>query len=81
MNSRTSALKSKVIGATSDVLSAPARLKAKMKIANDYNNYNVLHQANRLPKRTPTFDASGNPTDAFKVKSVAEAVKNKLMKK
>jgi len=50
------------------------------KIRKDTANFEILKAANQS-KDAPQFDASGKPTDAFKYKVAADALKIKMDKK
>lgn len=80
MHARTSALKKKIIGGVSDVLSAPKRAYYGHKRSVRESDANILKRANQL-KGMPKFEAGVGPTEAFKVRSVAEGIKNKYIKK
>ena len=70
----------KVIDVTSDVLSAPAQLKAKSAIKRSSKDTHILKMA-RKSKGAPQFDAKGKPTEGFKWQTLAVEVKDRLKKK
>ena len=69
-----------VVDKVSAVMAAPAIIKGKISQTKSGINADVLRQANAY-KGAPDRDASGNMSDAFKVRSVAEGVKAKMTKK
>lgn len=76
----TKAIKDKVIDKTANVISAPSRLKSKLKQKRAESDYKVLKGA-RSYKGAPNFDDEGRPTDAFKMRTMADAVKTRYGKK
>ena len=69
-----------VVNKVSTAMAAPSIIKAKITKTNSGINADVLRQANAL-KGAPDRDSSGAMTDAFKVRSVAEGVKEKMTRK
>ncbi len=80
MNARLSALKNKIVGKTSDILSAPKRGYFGIKKANADSDTGVLKAAREV-KGAPKFLPGKGPTEAFKLKSVADMIKAKRTKK
>lgn len=76
MNSRSKALKKKVTGAVGSALSIPSRVKYGLKGQRASSAANVLKQARKYDNAA-NFDSSGMPTDAFKVRSVAQGIRDK----
>ena len=64
----------------SNVMAAPARARAAYVTSKSGLQADVLRQAN-ASNGAPQRDASGAITDAFKIQSVAEGVKEKMMRK
>lgn len=79
-HSGVATLKKKVIGVTSDILSAPARMKANRVIKQADSDVKILKEA-RAYDNAPNFNDDGSVTDAFKVRSLASDVKDRLKKK
>lgn len=79
MNPRLTAIKNKVIGKTSDILSGPKRAYYGMKQSQSDSDVNILKTARQL-KGQPKFTPGVGPTDAFKYQSVAEGIKSRRMK-
>jgi len=75
-----SSAKEKIIDVTSDVLSAPARLKARKTMRQADSDVKILKEA-RAYDNAPNFNDDGSVTDAFKVRSLARGVKDRLNKK
>lgn len=73
-------IKQGVIGATSDILSAPAKLKAIRSKQQADSDISTLKTA-RSYKGAPGMDMNGNPTDAFKARSLAQDVSDRLTAK
>ena len=73
-------IKQGVIGATSDVLSAPAKLKAIRSKQQADSDVSTLKTA-RSYKSAPSMSSNGMPTDAFKARSLAFDVKDRLASK
>lgn len=69
-------IKSKVIDATSDVLSAPKRMYFEGKARKYSNEYNTLAKA-REHADQPNFDSKGNPTAGLKYRTAAEVIRSK----
>lgn len=69
-------VKNKVIDVASDVLSAPAQLKYKINKAQVDSDVAGIKKA-REYGNAPSFDERGMPTDAFKARSMRDAIKNK----
>ena len=76
MNSKSSALKKRVTNAVGSVLSAPSRVKHGLRASRFGSQAKVLQQARKYDDAA-NFDASGMPTDAFKVRSVADGIRSK----
>lgn len=68
-----------IINATANILSAPAQIKSARSQSQADSDFKVLKKANQYDK-APNFQ-NGQPTNAFKVRSMAQDVKNRLMKK
>lgn len=83
-NGRAKALMGRIKGAVidkaSDVMSAPARAYYGLKSRRSASDAKVLRQA-RAYDNAPNFDDKGMPTDAFKTRSVADAVRAKYTKR
>lgn len=80
MNAKASALKSKVIGTVSDVLSGPSRLKHAIRGARADADRKVLKLA-RGYDDAPNRNLDGSISEAFKVRSVADSIRNKYKNK
>lgn len=83
MNAATKALqnaKKKVIGVTSDVLSAPARAYHGAKAKRADRDTAILKAA-RAGKGAPQFDSKGKPTTAFMYQTLADEVRARRTKK
>lgn len=70
-------IKSTVIGGVSDVLSAPARMKALRSKQQADSDVSALKTA-RSYKNAPTMDKSGTPTRAGMAQSLASDVRTRL---
>lgn len=80
---KKSIVKRAVKGMTDTVGSAlalPWTIAANIKMARDASDANILRQANRVPKNVPQFDVNGKPTSGFMAQSLADGVKQRLMK-
>lgn len=71
-------IKSGIVGATSDLLSAPARLKALRSKQQADSDVATIKRA-RSYKNAPGIDAKGNPTDAGMARSLASDVKSRVI--
>lgn len=80
LKSKISGVKKKVIGVTSDVLSAPARAYYGAKSRQSTRDYNTLKRA-RAYDDAPSFDRLGRPSDALKARTAADEVRMRLTKK
>jgi len=74
-------IRDKASAPVANIIAAPAMIKSKMSQSKSTANFNVLKQANAIPKNAPDYNSNGDVTDTFKVKSVAEGVKMKMKKK
>jgi hypothetical protein len=71
--------KDKAVDVTSDVISAPSRMKSNMKIRKAESDTKILQEAKKYDN-APDFDGNGGVTDAFKARSLASDVRRKLKK-
>lgn len=67
-----------IINATANVLSAPAQIKSALSQRQATSDFQTLKKANQF-KGAPDFQR-GQPTEAFKARSLAQDVKTRLTK-
>ena len=79
-NNKLKMIRDKAIDKTSDVLSAPARIKAKRVIKRSGKDAEILKKVRQF-KNVPNFTKDGKPSDALKYKTAAEEVRMRLKKK
>lgn len=68
---------SAITNVASDIMSAPARMKAKSQINQDTQDVKILKRA-PMYDDAPNFDDAGAPTDALKARTAAAVVKDKV---
>lgn len=73
-------IKNKIIDIASDVMSFKPRRNAKKAMVQADYDVAILKQA-RSYDDAPDFDDMGMPTDAFKTRTMADAVRVRLAKK
>lgn len=69
------------IGAAIPTPSRPSTIISAISKNKGDSQYKALKSANSIPKSAPDYNPDGSVTDYFKTRSVAEGVKNKMMKK
>lgn len=73
------AIRNKIVGTTSDVLSAPTRAFYGYKRMKADSDFNTLKRAKSY-NNAPDYNPNGSVTDAFKARSLARDVKDRLTK-
>lgn len=71
--------KDKTVDVTSDVISAPSRLKSNFKMKRAESDSKILQEAKKYDK-APDLDDTGAVTDAFKTRSLARDIKKRIGK-
>ncbi len=69
-------IKRKIINSTANVLSFPARALYGHRGAKATAKTNIIKQARKF-ENAANFDSSGMPTDAFKYRTQADAIRRK----
>lgn len=80
LKNKVNGIKKTVIDKTSDVLSAPARIYYGAKERQGNRDADTLKNAREM-KNVPDFDKKGAPTEALKVRTAADVIRDRINKK